>query len=78
MCFTMEETLAPEPVNCLHVRVDAGGARTVAEANRVLQDGDPSVLAHVVDDALVIVVDTLAEDDEELLAERLAAAFMEA
>jgi hypothetical protein len=33
------------------------------------------VLAHVVDDALVVVVDSVADEDDELLADRLAAAF---
>jgi hypothetical protein len=32
------------------------------------------VLAHVVGDALVAVVDSVPDEDEELLAERLAAA----
>jgi D-glucosaminate-6-phosphate ammonia-lyase len=71
MCFTMQETLEPEPVNCLHVQ--AGSARVLA-ADRALREGDPSVLVHVVEDALVVVVDTIGEDDEELLAERLEAA----
>lgn len=72
MCFTMEETLAPEPVNCLRVR--PGNGKTALEVDHALQAGVPSVLAHVVDDALVVVVDTVRDEDEELLAERLAAA----
>jgi D-glucosaminate-6-phosphate ammonia-lyase len=75
MCFTMEETLAPEPVNCLHIRIDAQSGTTAAGVDRELQAGDPSVLAHVVDDALVVVVDSVSDEDDELLADRLAAAF---
>jgi L-seryl-tRNA(Ser) seleniumtransferase len=75
MCFTMEETLAPEPVNCLHIRIDAQSGTTAADVDRELQAGDPSVLAHVVDDALVVVVDSVSDEDDELLADRLAAAF---
>ena len=33
------------------------------------------MLAHIVDDALVVVVDSVSDEDDELLAERLAAAF---
>ncbi len=75
MCFTMEETLAPEPVNCLQVRVGPESGTTAADVDRELQAGDPVVLAHIVDDALVVVVDSVSDEDDELLAERLAAAF---
>jgi hypothetical protein len=73
-CFTMEETLAPAPVNCLHIRVGPESGTTAADVDRKLQAGDPSVLAHVVDDALVVVVDSVPDVDDEVLAERLAAA----
>jgi L-seryl-tRNA(Ser) seleniumtransferase len=75
MCFTMEETLAPEPVNCLHIRIGAESGTTAAEVDEKLQAGEPSVLAHVVDDALVVVVDSVPDEDDELLAQRLSAAF---
>lgn len=74
MCFTMEETLTAEPVNCLRIRIRPEHGKIAAEIDRALQSGDPSVLAHLVDDALVIVVDSVPDDDDELLAERLAAA----
>jgi D-glucosaminate-6-phosphate ammonia-lyase len=74
MCFTMEETLAPEPVNCLRIGLRGENGRTAAEVDRRLQVGDPGVLAHVVGDALVVVVDTIRAEDEQLLADRLAAA----
>ena len=74
MCFTMEETLAPAPVNCLRVRIQPENGKTAADVDCALQAGDPSVLAHVVGDALVVVVDSVPDEDEELLAERLAAA----
>jgi hypothetical protein len=74
MCFTMEETLAPAPVNCLRVLVRPETGKTAADVDRALQAGDPSVLAHVVGEALVVVVDSVPDEDDELLAERLAAA----
>ena len=75
MCFTMEETLEPAPVNCLHIRVGRESGTTAADVDAALQSGEPSVLAHVVDDALVVVVDSVPEEDDEVLAERLSAAF---
>jgi L-seryl-tRNA(Ser) seleniumtransferase len=74
MCFTMEETLAAEPVNCLRVRIRPEHGKTATDVDRVLQSGDPSVLAHVVNDALVVVVDSVPDEDDELLADRLVAA----
>ena len=74
MCFTMEETLAPTPVNCLRVLIRPETGKTAADVDRALQAGDPSVLAHVVGEALVVVVDSVSDEDNELLAERLAAA----
>jgi D-glucosaminate-6-phosphate ammonia-lyase len=74
MCFTMEETLAPAPVNCLRVLIRPETGNTAADVDRALQAGDPSVLAHVVGEALVVVVDSVPDEDDELLAERLAAA----
>jgi D-glucosaminate-6-phosphate ammonia-lyase len=74
MCFTMEETLAPAPVNCLRIGFGAETGKTAMEVDRALQSGDPSVLAHVVDGALVVVVDSVRDEDDELLADRLAAA----
>jgi L-seryl-tRNA(Ser) seleniumtransferase len=69
MCFTMEETLAEAPVNSLVVR-----GRPPEAVDAALREGTSSVLAHVVDDAIVVVVETVADEDVELLAERLAAA----
>ena len=70
MCFTMQETLEPQPVNCLHIRT---GERA-AELERVLRDGDPSVRVHAIEDALVVVFETIPEEHAELLGERLEAA----
>ena len=71
MCFTMEETLVPAPVNCLRIRVDPASGRTASEVDTALRAGDPSVYAHVVEEALVVVVETVPDEHEELLAERL-------
>jgi D-glucosaminate-6-phosphate ammonia-lyase len=73
MCFTMEETLAPEPINCLRIGIGPENGTTAGKADAALRAGDPSVLAHVIGDALVVVVDSVPDEDEPLLAERLAA-----
>ncbi len=74
MCFTMAETLEREPVNCLHVRVRAESGTTSAVAERTLREGNPSVRVHVIGDALVVVMDTIADEHEDLLGDRLEAA----
>jgi D-glucosaminate-6-phosphate ammonia-lyase len=68
MCFTMEETLTDAPVNCLVVR-----GRPPEAVDAALREGGPSILAHVVGDAIVVAVETVRDEDVELLAERLAA-----
>ena len=74
MCFTMEETLAPEPVNCLQVRVGPRAARPPPTWTVSSRQATPPC-SRIVDDALVVVVDSVSDEDDELLAERLAAAF---
>ena len=66
MCFTMQGTLEAEPVNCLHIRT--GRASGTA---RVLEDGDPSVLVHLIDDALVADVECLTDEEAQLVGDRL-------
>src|SRR5439155_1893790 len=41
MSFTMEETLVPEPINCLVIQIDPVGGRSAAEVDAWLQAGDP-------------------------------------
>jgi L-seryl-tRNA(Ser) seleniumtransferase len=71
MCFTMDERLVPDPVNCLHVRLDPALRRTVAAIAGELAAGDPSIRCIVEPDALVFVAETLREGDERLIARRL-------
>jgi D-glucosaminate-6-phosphate ammonia-lyase len=69
MCFTMEETLVEAPVNSLVVR-----GRPPERVDAALRQGTPSILAHVVGGAIVVVVETVSDEDVELLADRLAEA----
>jgi L-seryl-tRNA(Ser) seleniumtransferase len=71
LCFTMQETLEPEPVNCLRVRIGpATGtmAQAVAEA---LGAGNPSVLVHLDGDALIVDVEVLRPGDNAYIAAQL-------
>jgi L-seryl-tRNA(Ser) seleniumtransferase len=71
MCFTMEETLAPEPINSLHVRVTPATGTTAEVVAGSLRAANPSIATQVVDDAVVVVVETLLDGEEEVVAERL-------
>lgn len=69
MCFTMTETLEPQPVNCLHIAVEEA-----ATIERTLREGNPSIRVHALADALVVAFDTIPDAHEDLLGERLEAA----
>jgi L-seryl-tRNA(Ser) seleniumtransferase len=70
--FTMEETLQKEPVNCLRVTFEPKRARrSAAEVHRQLREGNPRVLVHLVEGALIIAVDAMAPGAEHLVARRL-------
>jgi L-seryl-tRNA(Ser) seleniumtransferase len=70
-CFSMEETLIPEPINCLHVRVTPATGTTAQDVSAGLWDLNPAIALHVRDDALMAVVETLAEGEEEIVAGRI-------
>jgi D-glucosaminate-6-phosphate ammonia-lyase len=71
MSFTMAETLEPEPINCLHIRVDPQSGKTAAQVESALRAGNPTILTHLRDDSIIVVVETLADGDEETVAGRL-------
>lgn len=69
MSFTMDERLVAEPVNCLSVHpMDASVAQGVAQR---LADGDPAILVHVVESALVADVECVNDDEAKLIGMRL-------
>jgi L-seryl-tRNA(Ser) seleniumtransferase len=73
LCFTMDERLLPEPVNCLHLRFGPGVEQTVEAVAAELAAGDPAIRCIVEPDALVFVVETLRKGDEQVIALRLRA-----
>jgi D-glucosaminate-6-phosphate ammonia-lyase len=71
MCFTMDERLIPDPVNCLVVDFAPTAARSAEQVSRALALGNPSIRCIVEGTALVIVVETVREGEESVIAERV-------
>ena len=71
MCFTMDERLIPDPVNCLVVDFAPTAARSAAEVSHALASGNPSIRCIVEGKALVIVVETVQDGEEMVIAERV-------
>jgi D-glucosaminate-6-phosphate ammonia-lyase len=69
--FSMEETLIPEPINCLHVRLTPAAGATAETVAADLWSQNPAIAFHVKDDALMAVVDTLAAGEENIVAARI-------
>lgn len=69
MCFTMQETMVPEPINCLSVRPAA--PRVASSVVQRLAAGDPSILVHEIDGSIVVDVECVSEDEAELIGKRL-------
>jgi L-seryl-tRNA(Ser) seleniumtransferase len=72
MHFTMEEQLEKGPVNCLAIR-----ANDVQRIAACLADGMPAIATLVQDDALVVAMDTVADDEVAVIGERIRQAVMQ-
>ena len=71
MCFTMDERLIPDPVNCLVVDFAPTAARSAAQVSDDLASGNPSIRCIIEGIALVIVVETVQDGEEMVIAERV-------
>jgi hypothetical protein len=71
MCFTMDERLIADPVNCLVVDFAPTAARSAAQVSDALACGNPSIRCIVEGSALVIVVETVQDGEEMVIAERV-------
>jgi L-seryl-tRNA(Ser) seleniumtransferase len=71
LCFTMQETLEPEPVNCLRVRIGPATGTTAQAVAEALHAGNPGVLVHLDGDALIVDVEVLRPGDDAYIAEQL-------
>ncbi len=72
--FTMDERLLDDPVNCMTVQCP-GGAALVEQVSADLLAGNPSIATGVLDDKLVIAVDTLLADQHLAIAGSLRRIF---
>jgi D-glucosaminate-6-phosphate ammonia-lyase len=68
--FTMDERLLDDPVNCMTVACP-GGAAQIEQISADLLAGDPSIATVVLEDKLVVAVDTVLADQHLAIAERL-------
>lgn len=71
MCFTMDERLIPDPVNCLVVEFAPDARHTAAGIARTLAVGNPAIRCIVEGNALVIVVETLRDGEVAVISERV-------
>jgi D-glucosaminate-6-phosphate ammonia-lyase len=71
MCFTMDETLAPEPVNCVHITLAPQFAEYAGKLEAALRDGNPSILVHVRGDSLIVDMETVSDGEVDVLGPRL-------
>jgi hypothetical protein len=67
--FTMAEELVPEPVNCLLVNV--GSADRARRIDSGLRAGNPAIYVHVRDDALIIDVEVVTDEQASMIGARL-------
>jgi D-glucosaminate-6-phosphate ammonia-lyase len=72
--FTMDERLLDGAVNCMTVQCP-GGAGQIEQISAELLSGDPSIATVVLDDKLVIAVDTVLADQHLAIARRLRTMF---
>ena len=71
MSFTMDERLVPDPVNCLVVDFASHPSQSAADVGEALACGNPSIRAVVEGNALVIVVETVSDEEVLAIAARL-------
>jgi L-seryl-tRNA(Ser) seleniumtransferase len=71
MYFTMDERLETAPVNCLALRFHSQSDKNAQAVSETLAAGDPSVRTVVLDDVLVVAVDTVLDGQELVIGDRL-------
>lgn len=74
-CFTMQETFQSEPVNCLIIHLLADSAMDASELDQTLRAGDPVIRTIVEEGFIAVVVETVSEQDVEVIITRLRDAF---
>ncbi len=69
--FTMDERLVTERANCAAVRFLSGSRHTAASVSGALLAGDPKIATVVLGDVLVAGVDSLLDEQEQVVAREL-------
>ena len=69
--FPPEEPPAAGPINCLRVRIAPETGTSAPEAAAALWALNPAIAVHVRDDALLAVVEALADGEAEVVAARI-------
>jgi L-seryl-tRNA(Ser) seleniumtransferase len=70
-CFTMDERLAPEPVNSLVLEIDPSLGRTPLELGDALAAGTPSIACVIEQDRLIFCMDSITPGEVTVVGERL-------
>ena len=74
-CFTLDERLLDEPVNAVVIRPDVGSGHSPTSLATALASGTPSIRAISLGDELAFCLETVFDYEDELLIERISAAF---
>lgn len=69
--FPAEEPAAPGPINCLRVRIGPATGTSARDVGAALWGQNPAIALHLRDDALLAVVEALADGEEEVVAGRI-------
>jgi len=73
MCFTLDERLVPEPVNCVTLEFGGDTTFTAAKLADALKDEEPQILTIPEGDVLIIAVDEMTDDEARYVAMRISA-----
>ena len=71
MHLTMQETLRPEPVNCLRIEFGPYAARGAAKVEAALAAGDPAIAVHLREGEIIVDVECVSDADARSIGSRL-------
>ena len=71
MCFTLDERLVPDPVNCLIVRFEEDGKLSADYLEERLAEGDCAVAAIREGEALIFALDVVTADEVTYVGRRI-------
>ena len=74
MCFTLDERIVPEPVNCVTLNFDSATPLTATKLAQALKDEDPQILTIPEGDVLIVAIDEMTDAEARYVASRIASA----